>query len=160
MGDAMTRFRSTTVITGLCVALAATAAWAENSPFVGRWHWNSAQSTLPPGEPAPKDLVSDISRADANSVTWSVTIITPDDQSHVVTFQAGINGEPQRLSPDTTATARLTADTLQATFTGPTGRSDAQTCTVSPDGQTMTCKGVVTDGAGQKASYVDVYDRM
>ena len=160
MGDVRIRFGGTTVIIGLCVALAATAAWAESSPFVGRWHWNGAQSTLPPGEPAPKDLVSDISRADANSVTWSVTIITPDDQSHVVTLEAGADGESQRISPDTTATARLAGDTLQATFTGPTGRSDAQTCTVSADRQKMTCKGVVTDGAGHKASYVDVYDRM
>jgi hypothetical protein len=24
----------------------------------------------------------------------------------------------------------------------------------------MTCKGVLTDGAGHTASYVDVYDRM
>jgi hypothetical protein len=160
MGDVRTGLRSTTVIVGLCVALAATTAWAESSPFVGRWHWNSAQSKLPPGEPAPKDLVSDISRADADSVTWSVTIITPDDQSHVVTLEAGANAEAQRISPDTTATARLAGDTLHATFTGPTGRSDAQTCTVSADRKTMTCKGVVTDGAGHQASYVDVYDRM
>ena len=32
--------------------------------------------------------------------------------------------------------------------------------TVSADHQKMTCKGVLTDGAGHSASYVDVYDRM
>src|SRR5438128_3636168 len=36
---------------------------SESSSFVGRWHWNREQSTLPPGEPAPNDLISEISRA-------------------------------------------------------------------------------------------------
>ncbi|PYN44105.1 MAG: hypothetical protein DME00_25555 [Candidatus Rokuibacteriota bacterium] len=155
----MNRIRGTTVITGLCVALAAGAAWAESSPFVGRWHWNRAQSTLPPGEPSPNDLVSEISRADG-SVAWSVTIVTPDDQPHVVTFDAAANGEPHRVSSDTTASVRLSADALQVMFQGPAGRSDAQTCTVSGDHWKMTCKGVLTDGAGHTARFVDVYDRM
>jgi hypothetical protein len=77
-----------------------------------------------------------------------------------VTFDAAANGESVRISSDTTASARLTGDTLQATFKGPTGRSDAQTCTVSADQQQMTCRGVVTDGAGRTVNYVDVYDRM
>jgi hypothetical protein len=141
------------------VALAAGAAWAESSPFVGRWHWNRAQSTLPPGEPSPNDLVSEISRADG-SVTWSVTIVTPDDQPHVVTFDAAANGELHRVSSDTTASVRLSADALQVMFQGPAGRSDAQMCTVSADHRTMTCKGVLTDGADHTASYVDAYDRM
>ena len=156
----MNRIRSTTIITGLCVALAANAAWAESNPFVGRWHWNRAQSTLPPGEPSPNDLVSEITQADGDSVQWSVTLVTPDDQRHVVTFEAGASGESQRISGDTTASARLTGDTLRATFNGPAGRSDAQTCTVSANRQQMTCRGVVADGKGHTASYVDIYDRM
>jgi hypothetical protein len=155
----MIRTRGTTVIMGLCVALAAGAVSAESSPFVGRWHWNRAQSTLPPGEPSPNDLVSEISRADG-SVTWSATIVTPDDQPHVVTVDAAANGESHRVSSDTTASVHLTDNALQVTFKGPGGRSDAQTCTVSADHQKMTCKGVLTDGAGHTASYVDVYDRM
>jgi hypothetical protein len=156
----MNRLRGTTAILGLCAALTASSAWAESGPFVGRWHWNPAQSTLPPGEPAPNDLTSEISRADGHYVTWSVTIVTPDGQPHVVTFDAAANGESYQISSDTTASARLTGDTLQATFNGPNGRSDAQTCTVSADQQQMTCRGVLTDGAGRTVNYVDVYDRM
>ena len=156
----MYRLRGITVIAGLCAALAASSGWAESSPFVGRWHWNRAQSTLPPGEPPPNDLISEISRADGNFVTWSVTIVTPDGQPHVVTFDAAVNAESYRISSDTTASARLAGDPLQATFKGPNGRSDAQTCTVSADQQHMTCRGVLTDGNGQTANYVDVYDRM
>jgi len=132
----------------------------ESRSFVGRWHWNPAQSTLPPGEPAPNDLISEISRADGNHVTWSVTIVTPDGQPHVVTLDAAANGESRRISSDTTASARLTGDTLEATFKGPTGRSDIQTCTISTNQLQMTCRGVVTDGSGHTVSYVDVYDRM
>jgi hypothetical protein len=66
--------RSAALVMGVCSALAAGAAHAEDSPFVGRWHWNLAQSTLPPGGPAPKDVVSEISRADGQSISWSVAI--------------------------------------------------------------------------------------
>ena len=156
----MNRLRSTTVIMGLCALLTASSAWAESSPFVGRWHWNRAQSTLPPGEAAPSDLVSEISRADGTSVTWSITIVTPDGQPHVVTFDAAANGEFVRISSDTTASASLAGGTLQATFKGPAGQSDAQTCSVSADRRQMTCKGVLIDGDRRTVNYVDVYDRM
>jgi hypothetical protein len=159
-GDAMERFRGTTVIAGLCVALTASSAWAESSPFVGRWHWNRAQSTLPPGVPAPNDLTNEISRADDHYVTWSVTIITADGQPHVVMLDAAAIGESHRISSATTASASLTGHTLQATFKGPAGQSDAQTCTVSADQQQMTCRGVLTNGNGQTVNYIDVYDRM
>src|SRR5258705_450826 len=118
------------------------------------------QTARPAGEPPPKDVVSEISRAEGNSVTGSVTIVTPDGQPHVVTLEAGADGESPRISSDTTASVRLPGSGLQTTFNGPAGRSDVQTCTVSADHQKMTCKGVVSDGAGHTASYVDVYDRM
>jgi len=156
----MNRLRSSTVVVGLCAALIASSAWAEGSPFVGRWHWNRAQSTLPPDEPAPVDLISEISRADGDYVTWSITIVAPDGRSHVVMFGAPANGEPHRISSDTSASARLAGDALQATFNGPSGRSDAQTCSVSADQRQMTCKGVLADGRGHTVNYVDVYDRM
>jgi diguanylate cyclase (GGDEF)-like protein len=89
----------------------------------------------------------------------AVTIVTPDGQPHVVTFDAAANGESVRISSDTTASARLAGGTLQATFKGPTGRSDAQTCDVSADRRQMTCRGVLTNG-DQTVKYVDVYDRM
>jgi len=151
--------RGTVLVMALCATLAAGVARAEDSPLVGRWHWNRAQSTLPPGEPAPKDVVSEISRAHGQSVSWTVTIVTPDDERHVVTFQADPAGAAQH-GIDTTASARMADETLQATFNGPAGQSDTQTCTVSADRKQMTCNGVVTDGQGQSATYVDVYDRM
>jgi hypothetical protein len=155
----MIGIRRTALLIGVSAALAASTAYAEDNPFVGRWHWNPAQSTLPPGEPAPKDVVSEISRADGPSVAWTVTIVTPDDQQHVVTFDADPTGNAQH-GTDTTASARMADETLQATFNGPEGRSDTQTCTVSANRKQMTCKGVVSDGQGHSARYVDVYDRM
>jgi len=156
----MIGIRSVTFVMGICAALAAGAACAEDSPFVGRWHWNQAQSTLPPGEPAPKDVVNEISRADGQSVSWSVTIVAPDNQRHVVAFEAEPGGDARRVSNDTTAAARMADETLQATFNGPAGQTDTQTCTVSTNRKQMTCKGVLSDGQGHSVSYVDVYDRM
>src|SRR5947199_8204956 len=111
----MSRIHGTTVIMGLCVALAAGAAWAESGPFVGRWHWNRAQSTLPPGEPPPNDVISEISRADGNAVTWSVTIVAPDGQPPVVTLEAGADGESHAISSATTGSGRLVASGPQMT---------------------------------------------
>src|SRR4029077_9602069 len=62
--DEMNRIRGIRVVMGICAALAASSARADGGPFVGRWHWNRAQSKLPPGGPVPNDLTSEISRAD------------------------------------------------------------------------------------------------
>ena len=155
----MTQLKGITVVTGLCALLATSSAWAESSPFEGRWQWNRAHSTLPPGEPVPKDLLCDIARAESNRVNWSITILTPEDQPYVETFAAPANGDFSPISSETTASVRLTADTLQATFKGPAGASDTQTCTLSADQKQMTCRGVLTKGDGQTVNYVDVYDR-
>ena len=155
----MTRLEGITVVMGLCALLATSSAWAESSPFVGRWQWNRAQSTLPPGAPVPKDLICDIARAESNHLSWSVTILTPEDQPYVETFAAPANGDFTPISSETTASVRLTEDTLQATFKGPAGQSDTQTCTLSADHTQMTCRGVLTKGAGRTVNYVDVYDR-
>ena len=65
-----------------------------------------------------------------------------------------------RTAARMTASARMADETLQATFNGPAGRSDTQTCMVSANRKQMTCKGVLSDGQGHSVSYVDVYDRM
>jgi hypothetical protein len=144
---------------GLCALLASGSTWAENSPFVGRWRWNQAQSTLPPGEPVPKDLICDIARADTTHVKWSITVLTTEGQPQVETFDAVANGEFYPIGPETTASFHLTDDTLQVTFNGPAGQSDAQTCTLAADHTQMTCRGVLREGDGQAVHYVDVYDR-
>jgi hypothetical protein len=157
--DAMNRLEGITMVMGLCALLATSSAWAESSPFVGRWHWNRAHSTLPSGEPVPKDLICDIARTESGHVQWSITILTTEGQPYVETFAVTANGEFSPISSETTASVRLTDDTLQATFKGPTGQSDAQTCTLSADQTQMTCRGVLTQGDGQTVNYVDVYDR-
>jgi len=156
----MNRLEGITVAIGLCALLATSSAWAESSPFVGRWQLNRVQSTLPPGEPVPKDLICEVSRADNSHVKWSVTVLTAAGRQHVETFDTVANGEFYPLSSETTASFRLTGDTLQATFKGPTGQSDTQTCTISADHKQMTCRGVLTEGDGRTVNYVDVYDRM
>jgi hypothetical protein len=158
--DTMNRLRGITMVIALCAALLASAAWAESSLFVGRWRLNRAQSTLPPGEPVPKDLICDIARADNSHVKWSLTVLTTEGEPHVETFDTVANGEFYPISSGTTASFRLTGDALQATFKGPNGQSDAQTCSISADHKQMICRGVLAEGDGRTVSYVDVYDRM
>jgi hypothetical protein len=157
--DTMTQLKGITVIMGLCALLATSSAWAESSPFEGRWQWNREHSTPPPGAPVPEDLLCDLARTESNHVRWSITIFTPEDQPYVETFDVTANGEFSPISSETTASVRLTDDTLQATFKGPTGQSDTQTCTLAADHTQMTCRGVLSAGDGQTVNYVDVYDR-
>ena len=149
--------RSTAVVAGLWAAMAVSAARAEDSPFVGRWHWNQAQSTLPPGAMAPKDVMSEISQAEGGALSWTVTVVMPDDQQHAMTLKAG--PAPERVGSDTTASVRLSGEMLQTAFNGDAGQSDILTCTVSANHQQMTCNGVLSDGRGHSVNYVDVYDR-
>jgi hypothetical protein len=159
--NAMKRFRDIALIMGLCAGAATSAAWAESGEFVGRWHWDRAQSTVPPGEPAPDDVTIEISRADRSHLSWSLTVLTSRDSGpHVETFDAPADGEFRPINSDTTASFRLTGGTLQATFKGPTGQLDAMTCTLSTNNKMMTCNGATSRGAGQTTRYVDVYDKM
>src|SRR5271168_677337 len=99
----MKRVRGVNIVLGSCaVALITSSAWADVNAFLGHWHWNSAQSTLPPGEPAPNDLTAEILRSDDQHLTWSVTIVTSDGQSHVETFDGATNGEFHPISNGTT----------------------------------------------------------
>ena len=156
----MRGFRTTKVVVGLCVALVASSAWADGSSFVGRWHLNRAQSTLPPGEPVPNDVIAEISRVDSTHVQWSLTVLAAQGQTSVETFDAVPNGEFYPINSDTTAAFSLIGNTLQATFKGPTGQTDTLTCTLAADQKKMTCKGVLSSGDGRTTNYVDVYDRM
>ncbi|HEX9462826.1 MAG TPA: hypothetical protein VGB82_09520 [Alphaproteobacteria bacterium] len=160
----MTSVRCLSGVMALCVGLSAGAAWADNdpaaNPFVGRWHWNRAQSTLAAGEPIPDDMTAEISDADGLHLKWSLAVLPPPASPAIESFNAPANGDFYPVSSDTTAAFRLTRSSLRATFKSPNGETDAMTCTVAADQKTMRCRGVLSDEAGNSASYVDVYDRM
>jgi hypothetical protein len=147
-------------VMGLGVVLAACSAWADSSAFVGRWHLNRTQSSPPPGEPVPTDVIAEISRADSTHVRWSLTVLAAQGQTSAETFDAVANGEFYPINSDTTAAFSLNRNLLQATFKGPTGQTDTLTCTLSADQRKMTCRGALSDGDGRMTNYVDVYDRM
>jgi hypothetical protein len=147
-------------VVGLSIVLAAGAAWADSSSLIGRWHWNRAQSTMPPGEPVPNDLTVEISRVDNTHVKWSLTVLAAQGRKNVEAFDTPANGEFYPVSSDTTAAFRIGESSLAATFKGPAGETDTLTCTVSADRLKMTCKGALVDGHGRAVNYVDVYDRM
>lgn len=65
----MRRFSAIALIIGLCAGASTASAWAQSNPFVGRWHWDRAQSAVPPGEPIPEDITLEILRADPTHVT-------------------------------------------------------------------------------------------
>jgi hypothetical protein len=147
-------------VIGLGAVLAAGSAWADDSPFAGRWHLNLAESILPSGEPAPKDLIAEISQADTARVKWSLAVVDAQGQSNVETFDVIANGEFHPISDDTTAAFAVNGSLLQSTFKGPNGQTDTLTCALSADRKKMTCRGALSDGNGRTTTYVDIFDRM
>jgi hypothetical protein len=138
------------------------AAAAGQSPFVGTWHWNRTASKSPPGEPLPRDVVLDITNADARQVDWRLTIVDPDGERGVQSFKGSGGGKPvavQGRDDGSTGAFTVTATTLVSLYTYPKGATDRASCTLSADGKRMTCQGVENDGKGHTARYTDVYDR-
>ena len=135
------------------------AARADDSPFVGQWHWNAKQSALPPGDEAPAAMESDISRADTAHMRWSMTVTDKHGKKDVETFDAPANGEFYPISNGTTASFRLADGAIDGLFKGPNGEKDALNCTLSADHNKMTCKGTITEKDGKTFPYTDVFDR-
>ncbi len=143
----------------MLVLASAAPARADGSPFVGRWHWNKAESKVPPGEPVPADMVADFSRVDSAHVRWSITMTNAHGVPTVESFDTPANGEFYPVSGDTTAAFVVKGNTLQGTFKGPSGEMDTLLCTLSSDTRKMRCDGKLTGMDGKSQSYVDVYDR-
>jgi hypothetical protein len=138
------------------------SAEADPASFVGRWHWSRAESSLAPGEPAPKDILLNITDTANGRLKWTLTEVDPAGQSHVQSFDGASNGTPTKVTGSddgTTAGFTLGADALKAVFRGPQGESDSWGCALSADQRKMTCKGTESDGKGHSMNYTDVYDR-
>jgi hypothetical protein len=146
-------------LSGLCLLGQAGAAPVDNSPFVGRWHLNKAQSKLPPGEPVAADIIADFARIETTHVKWTVTVTNGQGQPATDSFDVPANGEYYPISSQTMAAFNLTDATLKATFKEKTGISDVLICELSPNKAKMTCRGMLTGNNGKTNSYIDVYDR-
>ena len=146
------------------VAIGASPALsAESSPLVGRWHWNPAQSTVTPGEPAPRDVLLVIESAEPAHMHWTLTLTDTADTQHKKSFNGSGDGKRVAVSgavPGTTAAFTVTPNTFEADYRSPDGGSDRSSCALSPDGQKLTCRGTDTDAQGHGMPYVDVYDRQ
>jgi hypothetical protein len=156
--------RTRSIVAGLVimVAGAAASAAAEQTPFVGEWHWNGAESVSVPGEPLPREVVLDITGADAAHVVWTLTIVDEKGERHMQSFSGAGDGRPAPVTGSTDGSQgafTVTPTTLGIVYTYRGGASDRSSCTLSADRRKMTCRGTENDGKGHSASYVDVYDR-
>jgi hypothetical protein len=145
---------------GLMMLVASGVALADGNPFVGAWHWNRTESKLPPGEPAPVDMILDFSRVDPLHVRWSVTKTNAQQLKSTTTYDTPANGEFYPIDSSTTAAFHLNGQTLDANFKGPDGEMDTMHCALSANARTMTCSGTLTATTGPAETYVDVYDRQ
>jgi len=143
----------------LSLWLAAVPVMADGGGFVGRWHWNRAESRLPPDEAMPEEMIADISRADSAHMKWSITVTDKHGKRDVESFDAPANGEFYPVSSGITAAFRLDGAVIDGTFKGPGEETDTLSCRLSADQKKLTCKGTMTDNGGKSATYVDVYDR-
>jgi hypothetical protein len=150
-------------ISALPLLLAGGMARAGSGSFVGRWHWDKAQSSSIPGEPAPRDIVLNIADMSGGALKWTLTEIDPEGGEHKESFDGKSDGTPTPVTGaggPMTAAFTLTGATLKAVFKSPDGSSDSWSCALAPDGSKMNCQGLESDGKGHSAGYTDVYDRM
>ena len=118
----------------LALALAALAgplaARAQSSGWVGRWHWNAAQSTAVPGEVPPRDIALVIESASPAQVRWSLTIVDPAGVRHQQSFSGSGDGKPAPVAgapPGTTGCSpsprRASIPSIPIPMAAPTGRA-------------------------------------
>jgi hypothetical protein len=137
-------------------------AKADPAAFVGQWHWNKAQSTSIPGEPSPKEIQLNITELSGGKLKWVLNEVDPEGGKHSESFDGRSDGAASAVmgaGAPTTAAFTLTGDTLSAVFKSQDGAADNWSCTLAPNGRTMSCKGTEADGKGHNAPYTDVYDR-
>ena len=154
-------------MTAAALVLAATggrpALSADSPALVGHWHWNAAQSSATPGEPAPRDVLLVIDAAEPAHLRWTLTLTDAAGGQHTKSFNGSGDGKRVAVSgamPGTTAAFTVTPNTFDADYKSPDGGSDRSSCALSPDRQKLTCRGSDTDGQGHATPYVDVYDRQ
>jgi hypothetical protein len=156
------RWSAVAAILVLALCSAASTAHAQ-SPFVGQWRWNKAESSeMPPGEAAPNDVVLVITAADPARVQWSLTAVDAKGDAQVQSFSGTGNGTaaPIAGSPDGAVAAyTVTPTAVQAVHTSRDGSVERTSCAVSPDGRKLTCHGTESDGRGNTRGFQDVYDR-
>jgi hypothetical protein len=159
----MSRRLITLALAGLVAGLGTLPALAADaSPWVGRWHWNEAESSKTPGEAPPREIVLVIQSASPAHVQWTLTITDPSGGQHQQAFNGSGDGKPAPVAgapAGTTGTLTVTATRFDGVYANPDGSSDRSSCTLSADARKMTCRGTDSDGKGHSMPYTDVYDR-
>ena len=137
-----------------------------NNTFVGHWVWNVAASSQPgqqQGQPSePRSLTLEIVAADPGRVEWSMTEMDPKGGAHIQSFTGTGDGRPGPVKGNemnATAAFTIKGPVMTVAFTTPDGGSDHLSCSLSPNGRQMTCRGTESDNRGNREDYVDVYDR-
>jgi hypothetical protein len=152
------------VMTGLCLLMctAAAAAAASSRSTVGTWNLDSAKSSY--GKmPAPKFEQLVITTDQPNAVAWKLAGASTDGKTYISMYNGPIDGNYHPM------TSSETGDTVAYTRTSSgvewTTKNKAGTVIstginqLSPDGNTLTVKGMVQGPKG-KENFVSVFERV
>ncbi|GIL39167.1 hypothetical protein [Roseiterribacter gracilis] len=149
----------------LAAALLLPVAASAGDTMVGgpsTWTWNAKESTLPPGSPAPKSQVMNVTKDDGTTVDWTITAVTADGQTTSKSWSGPFDGKLRPVQG---------RDGVSVGF-GPAGKNaylvkwemtngatGTETCTRSNGGKKITCKCSAKLPDGKTIDYVDVLDR-
>ena len=97
---------------------------------------------------------------DPAHVHWSTTTVNVKGKKDVQVFDNPGNGEFYSLNSHVMVSHTLGAGSLKSVYRDNAGQSDVLTCTLSAEGQRMTCNGLVTHRDGSVVRYTDVFDRL
>ena len=157
------------VLAVLAMALFATTAsgtlLAQESPFVGTWKLNLAQSKFA-GTPAPKSETRTVV-AQGNGLKISIEGVAADGSKISWSFTTNLDGKPAAVSgsgvpsgADMLATKRIDANTLTTSYLKAGKEVRTSQTTISKGGKVTTVTAKFTDPSGKPTTTVTVWDKQ
>lgn len=154
------------ILIGLSALLCAISMWAapaSGNSATGRWKLEVSKSSYG-SMPSPKMEVMAVTRDEATSLAWKLTGASTDGKSYVMSYNGPIDGKYHAMDSTemggSTVAYRRMGSNVSWTMKNKegqvveTGRSE-----ISPDGNTLTLKGMV-EGPKGKENFVSVFQRV
>ena len=152
----------TVAVVGVLTAALGSAGVAQTPvPGLGTWKLNVAKSKYSPG-PAPKSATVTFSAA-GQGVKAVIDGVCPDGGKVHWEYTANFDGKPYPVTGngdgDVVVARRVTANTIESSYTLKGKPTLVNTRVMSADGKTMTVTGTGTNAQGQKVNNVQVFEK-
>jgi len=153
--------KAISVLITLVLCLIGTAAYSADSPMMGKWKLNEAESKISAGMPKNTSVVYE---AAGDSVKITVDGVDADGKPARNEWTGKFDGKDYAVKGDPTSDTRAYQQVDDHTLTFTSKKGDKVVVTgrvvVSADGKTRRVDTTVTDAKGQKSNASAVYNKQ